>query len=153
MPRDLIVPGELSDLGCVRPTKRHTAEPLLVLTACSIKASALAHLAGLCAPSYEGITIRGCKMARACPHCGVRIDYLKYTCGTLGWESGTIDDGDNWNYDDSGTEGTHDYEYSCPECDTRLRVSSDWITECDDEDDSENEPEQLATKDVWGGLL
>lgn len=91
-------------------------------------------------------------MARACPHCGERIDRLKYSCGTTGWETGTVSDRGNWDCDDSGTDDTHNYEYFCPECDTRIRESSDWI-EGEDEDEDNSAKEAVAVPTEWSNLV
>ena len=93
-------------------------------------------------------------MARDCPHCGERIEYLKYTASTRGWETGTVNDHGDFESDDSGTDDTEDYNFYCPECDTQIGRGSSWIQEEDDsdDDDSEEQPAVITGNDIWRHL-
>jgi predicted RNA-binding Zn-ribbon protein involved in translation (DUF1610 family) len=82
-------------------------------------------------------------MARRCPHCGEMISRLKYNCSTSGWESGTVDDGGNWDCSESEITDNDNYVYSCPDCDHELRVNSEWI------EDAHPAPRTAPTDNIW----
>lgn len=91
-------------------------------------------------------------MARNCPHCGASLTFIHYLGHTQGWESGRVSDSGEWDYGDSETTETTDYEFTCPRCDSELRSRDcggvtpvDWITQGEDSDWTEPTPEP----DIW----
>lgn len=93
-----------------------------------------------------------------CPHCNEKIEYLEFIASTKGWESGTVslsNDADNreledHDYNDSGTDDTYDYEYTCPECSRHIQTEDlIWYIEDEDEEIQKvipNEPEETLHK-------
>ena len=80
-------------------------------------------------------------MSWICTKCDNQIEYLDFTASTQGWESGSAtlskentpeghDRVDDFDYSDSGTDETDNYEYKCPECDREIMLDElDWKDE------------------------
>lgn len=96
-----------------------------------------------------------------CPNCDEKLDELRFTCSTSGWESGSAylsDEKEENKSDiiqdhesaDSGTDDSDSYEYTCPECDSHLNPEDlIWIPnddKDDEEDEKEIEPEETLHK-------
>ena len=86
-----------------------------------------------------------------CPHCESELKKLYFIASTIGWESGsailstkeakTYDRIVDYDYGDSGTDETDNYEYKCPECDEYIDTD-DLIWEGEEETEKEvKEPE------------
>ena len=69
-----------------------------------------------------------------CPECEEKIEYLNYQASTTGWESGSADLSEtnesedyrkieNYDYSDSGTNDSDNFDYSCPECDHSIELN------------------------------
>ena len=79
-----------------------------------------------------------------CPHCNEIIEELGFTASTQGWESGIAILSDNeeepydrvvdYDYADSGTDETDNYEYTCPACSHTIYLR-DLIWENDPEEE------------------
>ena len=96
-------------------------------------------------------------MARRCPHCGIVIDYVKFTQSVSGWQDGTIDDHGSWETDHEEMTDSDNFEMSCPECDRAIRGGSGWIEEADDDDDDDIitvlESDKATNNDEWTNLV
>lgn len=87
-----------------------------------------------------------------CPHCEAELEELEFTASTRGWEAGSAflskeneeQPGDrilDYDYSDSATDETDDYEYKCPECEHNIHLETlIWIT------DNETEEEEKKIK-------
>jgi len=96
-------------------------------------------------------------MARACPHCGDEIDYLKYTCNTYGMAYGTVDRHGSRGEDGEERSDSDNFEYLCSSCDetlTRQDVGGispyDWIQ---DEDEDKDEETDKPSDNIWSTLV
>jgi hypothetical protein len=80
-------------------------------------------------------------MIKACPHCGVDIEELRWEAEYIGYGKawGTRDQGGNeeWDDDEINDSETDNKVYQCPECYEELE--GDFFNEPDEEDDEEEE--------------